>query len=112
VLVGHRLILSRLLRSLFHQVLANLVWVDDRFFEREAILAPIAILDRWRSPANIAMPFDNRLGHHLNDRPWRLLLSSVDLPKVLDPGQIPLGPSRDFLGMPQQDRNPVDAKLH
>jgi hypothetical protein len=80
--------------------LADFVWVDDRFFEREAILAPIAILDRWRSPANIAMPFDDRLGHYLDDRPWRLLLSSVDRSEVFDPGQVPLGPSRDFLGVP------------
>jgi hypothetical protein len=100
VLVRHRLILSRLLRSLFHQVLANLVWVDDRFFEPEAILAPIAILDRGRSPANIAVPFDNRLGHHLDDRPWRLIAFSVDLSEMFDPGQIPLGPSRDFLRVP------------
>jgi hypothetical protein len=80
------LVLSRLLRSLFNQSLANLVWVNDRFLEPEAILTPIAILHRWRSPANIAMPFGNRLRNHLDDRPWRLLLSSVDLPKVFDPG--------------------------
>jgi hypothetical protein len=112
VLVGHCLILSRLLRSLFNQRLANLVGVDDRFFYRETILTPIAMLNRGRSPANIAVPFDNRLGHHLDDRPWRLLLSSVDLSKVFDPCQVPLGPSRDLLGVPQQDRNPIDAKLH
>jgi hypothetical protein len=85
VLVCHRLILSRLFRSLFRQVLADFVGVDDRFFEREAILAPIAILDRPFRPANIAVPFDNRLWNHLDDRLWRLLLSSVDLPKVFDP---------------------------
>jgi hypothetical protein len=100
VLVCHRLILSDPLRSLFHQVLADFVGVDDRFFYRETILTPIAMLNRWRSPANVAMLFDNRLGHHLDDRPWRLSLSSVDLPEVFDPGQIPLGPSRDFLGVP------------
>jgi hypothetical protein len=100
VLVCHRLILSRLLRSLFNQVLANLVGVDDRFFERETILAPIAILYGWRSPADVAMSLGDRLRNHLNDRPWRLLLSSVDLPKVFDPGQVPLGPSRDLLGVP------------
>jgi hypothetical protein len=100
VLVGHRLILCDPLRSLFHQVLANLVGVDDRFFEREAILAPVSILHRWRSPANIAMPFCNRLGHHLDDRPWRLIAFSVDLSKVFDPGQVPLGPSRDPLRVP------------
>jgi hypothetical protein len=100
VLVGHRLILSRLLRSLFNQVLANLVWVDDRFFERETILAPVSILHRGRRPANVAVPFDNRLRHHLNDRPWRLILFSVDLSEVFDPCQIPLGSSRDPLGVP------------
>jgi hypothetical protein len=101
VLVGHRLILSRLFGSLSYQVLADFVGVNDRFFYREAILTPIAMLNRWRSPANIAVPFDNRLGHHLDDRPWRLLLSSVDRSKVFDPGQIPLGPSRDPLGVPE-----------
>jgi hypothetical protein len=100
VLVRHRLVLRRLLWSLFHQVLANLVGVDDRFFERKAILAPVSILHRWRSPANIAVPLSDRLGHYLDDRPWRLLLSSVDLSEVFDPGQVPLGSSRDFLGVP------------
>jgi hypothetical protein len=97
VLVGHRLILSRLFRSLFHQVLANLVWVDDRFFYRETILTPIAMLNRWRSPANVAVLLSDRLGHHLNDSLWRLFLSSVDLSEVLDPCQVSLGSSRDFL---------------
>jgi hypothetical protein len=101
VLVGHRLILSDPLRSLFNQVLANLVRVADRFFEPKAILTPVSILDRWRSPANIAMPLGNRLRDYLDDRLWRLFLSSVDLPKVFDPGQIPLGPSRDSLGVPE-----------
>jgi hypothetical protein len=103
VLVGHRLIPSRPFRSLFDQSLANLVRVDDRFFERKAILTPIAMLNRWRSPANVAVPIDNRLGHHLDDRLWRLLLFSVNLPEVLDPCQIPLGPSRDFLRVPEQN---------
>jgi hypothetical protein len=101
VLVCHRLVLSRLFRSLFHQVLADFVGVNDRFFEREAILTPIAMLNRGRSPANVAVPFDNRLGHHLDDSLWRLFLFSVDLSKVFDPGQIPLGSSRDLLGVPQ-----------
>jgi hypothetical protein len=100
VLICHRLILSRLFRSLFNQVLANLVGVDDRFFYRETILTPVSILHGSFGPANVAVPFDNRLGHHLNDRPWRSLLFSVDLSKVFDPGQIPLGPSRDFLRVP------------
>jgi hypothetical protein len=85
VLVCHRLILSRLFGSLFHQVLANLVGVDDRFFERETILTPIAMLHGWRSPANLAMPARHR----------------VNLPEVFDPGQVPLGPLRDFLRVPQ-----------
>jgi hypothetical protein len=55
VLVCHRLILSDSLGSLSYQVLANLVGVDDRFFYREAILTPIAMLNRGRSPADIAM---------------------------------------------------------
>jgi hypothetical protein len=84
VLVGHRLVLSGLLGSLFHQVLANLVGVDDRFFYREAILTPIAMLYRWRSPANIAT-----LARH-----------RVNLPEVFDPCQVPLGSSRDLLGVP------------
>jgi hypothetical protein len=103
VLVCHRLILSDLLRSLFHQRLTDLVGVDDRFFEREAILTPIAILDGPFGPANVAMPLSDWLGNHLNDSLWRLLLFSVDLPKVLDPGQVPLGPSRDLLGVPEQN---------
>jgi hypothetical protein len=103
VLVCHRLILGRLFRSLADQVLADFVWVDDRFFEREAILAPIAILYGWRSPANVAMSLSNRPKNHLDDSLWRLLLSSVNLYEVLDPGQIPLGPSRDPLGVPEQD---------
>jgi hypothetical protein len=111
VLVCHRLVLSRLLRSLFHQVLANLVGVDDRFFEREAILAPIAILDRPFGPANVAMPLSDWLGNHLDDSLWRLLLFSVDLPKMFDPCQVSLGPSRDPLGVPQQDRNSIDPKF-
>jgi hypothetical protein len=100
VLVCHRLILIRLLGSLFHQVSADFVGVDDRFFERETILAPVSILHRGRRPANVAVPFDNRLRHHLDDSPWRLLLFSVDLSEVFDPGQVPLGPSRDLLGVP------------
>jgi hypothetical protein len=59
------------------------------------------MLYRWRSPANIAVPFDNRLCNHLDDSLWRLLLSSVDLSEVLDPCQVPLGSSRDLLGVPQ-----------
>jgi hypothetical protein len=103
VLVGHRLILSRLFRSLFHQVLANLIGVDDRFFEREAILAPVSILDRSFRPADVAMSLRNRIRNHLDDRLWRLLLFSVDFPKVFDPCQVPLGPSRDPLGVPEQN---------
>jgi hypothetical protein len=101
VLVGHRLILSRLFRSLFNQCLANLVGVDDRFFERKAILAPVSIFDRPFRPADVAMPLGGRLGNHLNDSLWRLFLFSVDLPKVFDPGQVPLGPSRDLLRVPE-----------
>jgi hypothetical protein len=100
VLVSHRLILSRLFGSLAYQVLANLVWVNDRLFYREAILTPIAMLYRGRRAANIAVPFKNRLRRHLNDSLLRLLLSSVDLSEVLDPGQVPLGPSRYPLGVP------------
>jgi hypothetical protein len=103
VLVCHRLILRRLFRSLFYQGLANLVGVDNRFFEREAILTPIAILDGSLGPANVAMPVDNRLRDHLDDCLWRLLLFSVDLSKVFDPGQVPLGPSRYLLGVPEQN---------
>jgi hypothetical protein len=100
VLVSHRLILRRLFRSLFHQSLADFVGVDDCFFKREAILTPIAIPDGPFCPANIAMPLGSRLRDHLDDRLWRLFLFSVDLSKVFDPGQVPLGPSRDFLGVP------------
>jgi hypothetical protein len=103
VLVCHRLILCRLFGSLLHQVLANLVRVADRFFDAEAFPAAIPILEPWWRSANLAVLFNDRLGHHLNDSLWRLLLSSVDLSKVLDPCQIPLGPSRDFLGVPEKD---------
>jgi hypothetical protein len=95
VLICHRLILSRLLRPLSYQVLANFVGVADRFFEREAILTPIAMLNRGRRAANIAM-----LARH-----------RVNLPKVFDPCQVPLGSSRYPLGVPQQDRNPIDIQL-
>jgi hypothetical protein len=44
MLVGHRLILSRLFGSLLHQELANLVWVNDRFFDAETLPATVAIL--------------------------------------------------------------------
>jgi hypothetical protein len=44
MLIGHRLILSRLFRSLLNQVLANLVGVADRFFDAKAFPAAIAIL--------------------------------------------------------------------
>jgi hypothetical protein len=57
------------------------------------------------------MPVDNRLRDYLDDRLWRLLLFSVDRSKVFDPGQVPLGPSRYFLRVPEQDRNSIDAKL-
>jgi hypothetical protein len=103
VLVGHRLVLSRLFRSLFHQVLADFVGVNDRFFEREAILTPIAMLNRGRSPANVAMPFDNRLCNHLDDSLWRLILLSVDRSEVFDPCQVPLGSLRDSLCVPEKD---------
>jgi hypothetical protein len=83
-----------------HQELANLVRVADRFFDAKTFPATVAILEPWWSPANLATLFDDRLGNHLDDSPWRLLLSSVDLSEVLDPGQIPLGPSRDFLRVP------------
>jgi hypothetical protein len=49
------------------------------------------------------VPVDNRLRDHLDDRFWRLLLFSVDPSEVFDPCQVPLGPSRDFLGVPEQD---------
>jgi hypothetical protein len=86
MLIGHRLILSRLFRSLLNQVLANLVGVADRFFDAKTFPATVAILEPWWSPANLATLFDDRLGHHLDDSPWRLLLSSVDLSEVFDPG--------------------------
>jgi hypothetical protein len=111
VLVGHRLILSRLFGSLLNQELANLVRVADRFFDAETLPATVAILEPWRSPANLATLLSDRIRHHLDDSPWRLLLSSVDLSEVLDPGQIPLGPSRDFLRVPKQDRNPIDIQV-
>jgi hypothetical protein len=44
MLIGHRLILSRLFGSLLHQVLANLVRVADRFFDSKAFSATVAIL--------------------------------------------------------------------
>jgi hypothetical protein len=86
VLVCHRLILSRLFRSLLHQELANLVRVADSFFDAEAFPATVAIFEPWRGSANLAVLLSNRLRHHLNDSLWRLLLSSVDLSKVFDPG--------------------------
>jgi hypothetical protein len=79
--------------------LANLVGVDDRFLDAETLLAAFAIFNRPFGSANIAMPFDNRLRNHLNDSLRRLSLFSVDLSEVLDPCQIPLGSSRDFLGV-------------
>jgi hypothetical protein len=100
MLICHRLILSRLFRSLLHQVLANFVRVADRFFDAETLPATVAILEPWWSPANFATLFDDRLGHHLDDSPWRLPLSSVDLSEVFDSCQVPLGPSRDFLRVP------------
>jgi hypothetical protein len=100
MLIGHRLILSDLFGSLFNQRLANLVRIADRFFNSKTLLAAFAIFKRSFGPADIAMPFDNRLCNHLNDSLWRLLLSSVDLSEVFDPCQIPLGPSRDLLGVP------------
>jgi hypothetical protein len=103
MLICHRLILSRLFGSLLHQELANLVRVADRFFDSKAFPAAIPILEPWWSPANLATLFDDRLRHHLDDCLWRLPLFSVDLPEVFDPGQVPLGPSRDSLGMPKQD---------
>jgi hypothetical protein len=100
VLVCHRLILSRLFGSLFHQGLANLVRVADRFFNSETLLAAFAIFKRPFGSADVAMPLSNRLRHHLDDSLRRLLCLSVDLSKVLHPGQVPLGPSRYFLGVP------------
>jgi hypothetical protein len=94
-----------------HQVLANLVGVADRFFDSKAFSATIAILEPWWRSANLTTLFDNRLGHHLDDSLRRLLCLSVDLSEVFDPSQVPLGPSRDFFGVPQQDRNPIDSKL-
>jgi hypothetical protein len=103
VLVCHRLILSRLFRSLFHQVLANLVRIADRFFNSETLLAAFAIFERSFGPANIATLLSDRLRYHLGDSLWRLLGSSVDLSKVFDPCQVPLGSSRDLLGVPEQN---------
>jgi hypothetical protein len=85
------------------QVLANLVRVADRFLNAETFSAALAILEPWWRSANLAMLLSNRLGHHLDNHLWRLLGSSVDLSEVFDPGQIPLGSSRDPLGVPQQD---------
>jgi hypothetical protein len=82
-------------------VLADLVGVNDCFFYRETILTPIAMLNRSFRAANIAVPFDNRLGNHLDDSLWGLLFFSVDLSEVFDPSQVPLGPSRYFLGVPK-----------
>jgi hypothetical protein len=103
VLVCHRLILSRLFGSLLNQESADLVWVVDRFFDSKAFPTAVAILEPWWRPANLAVLLGNRLGHHLNDSLWRLLCLSVDLSEVFDPGQIPLGSSRDFLRVPQKD---------
>jgi hypothetical protein len=86
-----------------NQELANLVRVANRFLDAETFPAAVAVLEPWWGAANLATLFDNRLGHHLNGSLCRLLLSSVDLPEVFDPGQVPLGPSRDFLGVPKQD---------
>jgi hypothetical protein len=86
VLVGHRLILSRLFRSLLHQELANLVRVADCFFDAETFPAAIPILEPWWRSANLATLLSDRIRHHLDDSPWRLLLSSVDLSEVFDPG--------------------------
>jgi hypothetical protein len=47
------------------------------------------------------MLFDNRLGHHLDDNLWLSPLFSVDLSEVFDPSQIPIGPSRDPLSVPE-----------
>jgi hypothetical protein len=49
------------------------------------------------------MSLGDWLSNHLDDSPWWLLLSSVDLSKVFDPCQVPLGPSRDFLRVPEQN---------
>jgi hypothetical protein len=86
VLVCHRLVLSRLFRSLLNQELANLVRVADRFFDAEALPAAVAIFEPWWRSANLATLFDNWLGHHLNDSLRRLLCLSVDLSEVFDPG--------------------------
>jgi hypothetical protein len=94
-----------------NQELANLVGVADRFFNAEALPATVAILEPWWRSANLATLFDNRLGNHLNDRIRHLRCLSVNLSKVFDPSQVPLGPSRDFFGVPQQDRNPIDIQL-
>jgi hypothetical protein len=103
MLICHRLILSRLFGSLLHQELANLVGVADSFFDAEAFPATVAILEPWWGSANLATLLGNRLGHHLDDCLWRLRCLSVDLSEVLDPGQVTLGPSRYFLGVPKQD---------
>jgi hypothetical protein len=44
MLIGHRLILSRLFGSLLHQELANLVGVADGFLNAKAFPATVAIL--------------------------------------------------------------------
>jgi hypothetical protein len=111
VLVGHRLILSRLFRSLLHQELANLVGVADCFFDAKAFPATVAILEPWWRSANLAVLLSNRLGNYLDDSLCRLRCLSVNLSEVFDPSQIPLGSSRDFLGVPKQNRNPINAKL-
>jgi hypothetical protein len=111
MLVCHRLVLCRLFGSLLHQELANLVRVADRFFNSETLLAAFAILEPWWRSANLAVLLGNRLGHYLDDSLRRLIAFSVDLSKVFDPCQVPLGSSRYFLRVPQQDRNPIDAKL-
>jgi len=103
MLIGHRLILSRLFGSLLNQELADFVRVADRFFDAEAFPATVAILEPWWSPANLASLFNDRLGHHLDGSFRWLPCLSVDLSEVFDPGQVPLGPSRYFLGMPKQD---------
>jgi hypothetical protein len=111
MLVCHRLILSRFFRSLLHQELANFVRVADRFLDAETFPATVAILEPWWSPANLATLFDDRLGHHLDGSLWRLPLSSVELSEMLDPSQVPLGPSRYFLRVPKQNCNPIHPGL-